>query len=90
MNGLKVVRRVLLVLILLLLCWVGAVATDFFRMQNGKEPLFCIGTGLHDDGKTRVYWGAGYKAYYLAPDEDGRGVSVIAPFWEQVEIADGV
>ncbi|MGI5958607.1 MAG: hypothetical protein ACOX60_04215 [Massiliimalia sp.] len=86
MGGLKIVKRILFVLIILLVLWLAAITTDFFRMENGMEPLFCIRTGLHDDGKTGVYWGAGYKAYYFPGDgENTPLVSEIVPFWEAAD-----
>lgn len=34
---------------------------DFVRIQQEKEPLFCIPTTTYKDGGTREYLGLGYK-----------------------------
>lgn len=38
---------------------------DFFRVQNSKEPMFCLNKTEHkfDDGKVYECTGLGYKVY---------------------------
>ena len=48
---------------------------EFYRIRNGKDPLFCFKEEEHiyEDGITKEYIGLGYKVYiYNRTDLEGR------------------
>ena len=61
-NKIMVVLKVLILIILFI--WIVIVFSDYFRVRQGKEPMFCISNSVKDytDGSTSICTGIGYKA----------------------------
>ena len=50
-------------ILLFLFFWIVMVFTDYFRVRQNKNPMFCISKVEHeyDDGNTYICTGLGYK-----------------------------
>lgn len=60
----KIFKIFLKVLVLIcLFAWILLVLTDYFKVKNGKDPLFCLSeeTKQYEDGSTHICNGLGYK-----------------------------
>lgn len=60
----KVVIFILKILVLILLfSWIVMVFTDYFRVRQDKNPMFCVQeqTNEYKDGSTYICTGLGYK-----------------------------
>lgn len=62
MNRKKII---LSIVILFLVLWGIFFVTDNIRCKNDKEPIFCIQTGVYDDGGSKKYIGLFYNYYSL-------------------------
>ncbi len=74
----KKVKTIFWVIVILLV----AIATfDFYRVRNGKKPMFCIHNEVHEyhDGKTHECIGLGYKVYEYKRN-DLHGVEFVSIF----------
>lgn len=63
-NMKKVILTVLKVIILVVLfAWIVIVFTDYFRVRNGNNPIFCLSeeTKEYSDGSNYICNGLGYK-----------------------------
>lgn len=51
--------------ILLIIAWVYLIASDYFRVQKGKNPQYCIKetTKTYHDGTVYSCIGLGYKVF---------------------------
>jgi len=54
----KVEFIILLTILILVLVFL---LTDVIRIENSKEPIFCVSIGQYLDGGTKEYYGLGYK-----------------------------
>lgn len=62
----KVIITILKVVILIaLFAWIVIVFTDYFRVKNSKDPMFCLSHVIKDyeEGSTTICNGLGYKVY---------------------------
>lgn len=87
MGVLKVIKRVLLLLIILVICWMVVFAVDYFRLNAGEKPLFCIPMQISEDGTVEQSWGVGYKVHYrldTPPNEEPQWK--IVPYWEPFQV----
>ncbi len=60
----KVILTILKVAILVFLfVWIVMVFTDYFRVRNGYDPMFCLSeeTKAYEDGSNHFCNGLGYK-----------------------------
>lgn len=60
----RVISTVIKVLVLIILfVWIIIVFTDYFRVRNGNNPMFCISeeTKQYNDGSNYICHGLGYK-----------------------------
>lgn len=50
-------------ILVFLFCWIVIVFTDYFRVRNSKDPMFCISkvTKDYSDGSNTICTGLGYK-----------------------------
>ena len=53
-------------IILLIIAWVYLIAADYFRVQRGEYPKFCINetTKTYEDGTVYGCIGLGYKVFH--------------------------
>jgi hypothetical protein len=74
----KIVNIILWVIVL---GWMAVCVTDFLKVQNEKEPIFCLTkkTVKYDDGNVRVCTGLGYKIYNY--DRSCFKALQYGPFW---------
>ena len=66
---------------ILILGWAAVCLTDYFNVQNSKEPQFCIkkGTKTYADGDVEWCTGAGYKIYKY--NRTSYKATEYGPFW---------
>ncbi len=60
----KTIVTILKVAILIILfAWIVIVFTDYFRVRQSKDPMFCLSEETHDyaDGSNYICHGLGYK-----------------------------
>ncbi len=60
----KIILTIIKVVVLLFLFgWIVIVFTDYFKVRNGKDPLFCLSeqTKEYNDGSNYICNGLGYK-----------------------------
>lgn len=60
----KIISTVLKVIVLVILfAWIVIVFTDYFRVRNGNDPMFCLSeeTKQYNDGSNYICYGLGYK-----------------------------
>lgn len=60
----KTIITILKVVILIILfAWIVIVFTDYFRVRQSKDPMFCLSKETHDyaDGSNYICHGFGYK-----------------------------
>ncbi len=52
-----------IVILIVLFIWIVIVFTDYFRVRQGKDPMFCISekTNNYEDGSNYICNGLGYK-----------------------------
>lgn len=52
------------VILVVLFVWIVIVFTDYFRVRNSKDPMFCLSeeTKNYEDGTNTICNGLGYKA----------------------------
>ena len=58
-------KRLVVIIIVFLLLWVGAVTTDYIRAQQQQDPLFTFRTIGITDGGTVIRIGLGYKVIHF-------------------------
>ena len=82
----KVIVKV--VVLVILLGWIIMVFTDYFRVREEKEPLFCISKkeNKYDDGTTTVCTSIGYKV--IKYDRECLSASEFGPFIIKEKICD--
>ena len=57
----KYLKYIGIVISLVALLGIIFFAMDFCRVNNKKNPIFCIKTKVYEDGGTREFLGLGYK-----------------------------
>lgn len=52
-----------IVILVVLFAWIVIVFTDYFRVRQGNDPMFCISeeTKEYEDGSNYICHGLGYK-----------------------------
>lgn len=66
---------------IIIIAWVGVCVTDYYNVQNKKDPMFCIkqGAKTYSDGTVKWCTGAGYKIYNY--DRANFKAYEYGPFW---------
>lgn len=52
-------------IIIAIVAWICLIFVDYFKVQEGSDPVFCVSrnTKKYDDGTVYVCTGLGYKVY---------------------------
>ena len=69
--------------------WIVMVFTDYFRVRQNKNPMFCISEVEHtfEDGSTYICTGLGYKM--IRYNRDCLAASEFGPFMIKERTCDG-
>lgn len=67
-------------IIVCIFCWIVMVFTDYFRVRQTKEPVFCLSKTeqKYNDGTTTICTGLGYKV--IKYNRDCLNASEFGPF----------
>lgn len=59
----KLIFVLKILILVLIFLWIVVVFTDYFRVRQNKNPMFCISEVEHEyeDGTTYICTGLGYK-----------------------------
>lgn len=70
-----------IVLWVILIGWMAIVFTDYFKVTNEKDPIFCLKeeTIQYEDGTVESCTGLGYKVYEYK--RDSFNAIEFGPFW---------
>ena len=60
----KLIFILKITILVVLFIWIVMVFTDYFRVRNSKDPIFCVSknTKTYADGTNYICSGVGYKA----------------------------
>lgn len=58
-----IITTIKIAVLVFLFIWIVIVFTDYFRVRNGNDPMFCLSEQIkdYDDGTTYICTGLGYK-----------------------------
>lgn len=68
---------------ILIIGWIAICLIDFFKVQDGKNPIFCLKTETIklNEGSIEKCLGAGYKILNFEKDDSCHVKLTFGPFW---------
>lgn len=75
----KLIFFLKIAVLVVLFFWIVMVFTDYFRVRQNKNPIFCLNEVVNEyaDGTTYICTGAGYK--YIRYNRDCLSASEFGP-----------
>ena len=82
----KIMLVLKIVVLIILFVWIVIVFSDYFRVRQEKNPMFCISEEEHEynDGTTYICKGIGYKVIYY--NRECLAARQFGPFFVQEKV----